>query len=406
MSMLNYSFKAKNTEGTLVAGAMQADRREHVITALKNKGYYLLSVEPESKLVGVLRRGSGLGSRVTVRDKAVFVHQLATLLNAGIRLSGALKTLSKQTRNKYLASVVSQLQADIEQSSSLSQAMARHPNIFGNVLRAVVEASEESGSLGETLFVLSKQLKARASLNARMRAALTYPIFLLVVSAIVVVILTSFVIPKFVELFINVNQVLPWPTRILIALSHGTRDYWWVWLAGLLLAGCTFLMALRDKRIRLLVDGWLLKAPVIGALNTKLQVARFARTLGSLLNGGVRIVAAVQTTRGATANRAFAAEIAAVEEAIVKGATLTNAIGSQKHFTEVSANLIAVGENSGMLPEMLLELAEMYDLECESAITSVTNMLGPVMIVLLGLIVGFVVLAVLLPIFETSTMVG
>jgi type IV pilus assembly protein PilC len=135
-------------------------------------------------------------------------------------------------------------------------------------------------------------------------------------------------------------------------------------------------------------------------------VARFARTLGSLLNGGVRIVSAVQTTIGATANRAFADEIAAVEEAIVKGSTLAKAISSQKHFTEVSANLIAVGEDTGMLPEMLLEVAEMYDQECESAISSVTNILGPAMIVLLGLIVGFVVLAILLPIFETSTIVG
>jgi len=404
--VLNYTFKAKNTEGTLVAGAMQADRREHVITAVKNKGYYLLSVEPEGKLVGALRRSSSLRSRVTVRDKAVFVHQLATLLKAGVRLSISLKTLSRQTQNKYLASVISQLQADIEQSSSLSQAMARHPNVFSSVFRAVVEASEESGSLGETLSVLSKQLKARASVNTRIRAALTYPIFLLVVSAIVVIILTTFVIPKFIELFVNVNQALPWPTRVLAAISHGVRDYWWAWVTGLLLAASTSLAALKDERIRRQVDGWLLNVPVIGALNKRLQVARFARTLGSLLNGGVRIVSAVRTTIGATANRAFADEIAAVEEAIVKGSTLAKAISSQKHFTEVSANLIAVGEDTGMLPEMLLEVAEMYDQECESAISSVTNVLGPAMIVLLGLMVGFVVLAILLPIFETSTIVG
>jgi len=404
--VLNYTFKAKNTEGTLVAGAMQADRREHVITAVKNKGYYLLSVEPEGKLVGALRRSSSLRSRVTVRDKAVFVHQLATLLKAGVRLSISLKTLSRQTQNKYLASVISQLQADIEQSSSLSQAMARHPNVFSSVFRAVVEASEESGSLGETLSVLSKQLKARASVNTRIRAALTYPIFLLVVSAIVVIILTTFVIPKFIELFVNVNQALPWPTRVLAAISHGVRDYWWAWVTGLLLAASTSLAVLKDERIRRQVDGWLLNVPVIGALNKRLQVARFARTLGSLLNGGVRIVSAVRTTIGATANRAFADEIAAVEEAIVKGSTLAKAISSQKHFTEVSANLIAVGEDTGMLPEMLLEVAEMYDQECESAISSVTNVLGPAMIVLLGLMVGFVVLAILLPIFETSTIVG
>jgi len=171
--MLNYSFKAKNTEGRLIAGSMQADRSESVITALKQKGYYLLSVESENRFLAAVRRKASLLNRLTVRDRAIFTHQLATLLRAGVRLSIALKTLSNQTRNKYLALVVTQLQADIEQSSSLSQAMARHPGVFSKVYTAIVEASEESGSLAETLSVLSKQLKARASVNARVRAALT-----------------------------------------------------------------------------------------------------------------------------------------------------------------------------------------------------------------------------------------
>jgi len=403
--MLNYSFKAKNTEGRLIAGSMQADRSESVITALKQKGYYLLSVESENRFLAAVRRKASLLNRLTVRDRAIFTHQLATLLRAGVRLSIALKTLSNQTRNKYLALVVTQLQADIEQSSSLSQAMARHPGVFSKVYTAIVEASEESGSLAETLSVLSKQLKARASVNARVRAALTYPVFLLAVSAVVVTVLTSFVIPKFIKLFVDVNQALPLPTKILVGATNAVKDFWWAGLLILVVGALILLTALRDRRIRKLVDGWLLKVPVLGPLNRKLQLARFTRTLGSLLNGGVRIVAAINTTKGTTANRAFAAEIAQVEEAILKGVTLTRAIESQKYFTEVAANMIAVGEDTGTLPEMLLEVADMYDQECEAAIGSMTDLLGPVMIVLLGLIIGFVVLAILLPIFETSTMI-
>jgi len=404
--MLNYIFNAKNSEGTLVAGDMRADRRETVVSALKQKGYYLLNVEPESKLSSLLRLNTSLHSRVSVRERAIFTHQLATLLRAGMRLSIALKTLSKQTKNKYIASVIKRMHNDIEQSSSLSEAMSKHPRVFSKVYTAVVEAAEESGSLAETLSVLSKQLKAQASVNARIRGALVYPVFLLVVSAVVVGVLTTFVIPKFIELFVNTNQKLPLPTKILVGATNSAKDFWWVLLLAIAGIVCLGLATLREEHIRLSFDGLLLKLPVAGALNRKLQLARFTRTLGSLLNGGVRIISAVNTTKGTTTNRAFAREIGNIEEAILKGSTLAKAIGQQHYFSEIAANIIAVGEDTGTLPEMLLEVADMYDQECESAIGSMTNMLGPIMIAVLGLIIGFVVMAILLPIFETSTLIG
>jgi len=404
--MLTYIFKAKNSEGALVSGQMPADRREAVVSALKQKGYYLLGVEQESKLSSLLRSNAGLRNRVSVREKAIFTHQLATLLRAGMQLSIGLKTLSKQTENKYLALVIQQLRSDIEQSSSLSEAMAKHPRIFSQVYTAVVEAAEESGSLAETLSVLSKQLKAQAEIRARIQGALVYPIFLLFVSAVVVGVLTTFVIPKFIELFVNVNQKLPLPTKILVGVTDFFKGFWWVFIFGLAGVVCLSLVALRTGHTRLYIDGLLLKLPVFGTLNKKLQLARFARTLGSLLNGGVRIVSAVKTTQGTTTNRAFAREIENVEEAILKGSTLAEAVGEQNNFSEIAANMIAIGEDTGALPEMLLEVAEIYDQECESAIGTMTNLLGPVMIVVLGLIIGFVVIAILLPIFETSTMVA
>ena len=404
--MLAYVFKAKNSEGTLVSGNMRADRRETVVSALKQKGYYLLSVEPESKFLRFFRSDAGFRSHVSVRQKAVFTHQLATLLRAGIRLSIALNTLSKQTENKYLASVIQQLRSDIEQSSSLSQAMAKHPRVFSQVYTAIVGAAEESGSLAETLSVLSKQLKTQAAVRTRVRGALVYPVFLLVVSAVVVCVLTIFVIPKFIELFVNVNQSLPLPTKVLVGTTSFFQGFWWVFVFAISGLSCLGFAALRREHIRLSVDGLLLKLPVVGALNQKLQLARFARTLGSLLDGGIRIVSAINTTKGTTINRAFAKEAGNIEEAILKGSTLAKAIGEQSYFTEIAANMIAVGEDTGTLPEMLLEVADMYDQECEAAISSMTNLLGPAMIVVLGLIIGFVVMAILLPIFETSTMVG
>jgi len=406
ITMQNFTFKARNSEGVLVVGDMQADRRETVVTTLKRKGYYLLNVKQQSRFAAVFRHKAQFPNRITISDRAVFTQQLATLLKAGMRLSVALKTLSKQTHSKYLASIIEHLQFDIEQSSSLSEAMARHPAVFPPVYTAIVRASEQSGNLAETLFVLSKQLKTRAAVSSRIRAALAYPVFLAVISTGVVLVLTTFVIPKFIELFVNVNQRLPWPTRMLVCCSGAVKNYWWLLLVGLFTVAGLAIAALKDSRLRLIIDDFLLRAPVVGPLNQQLQLARFARTLGSLLNGGVRIVQAVNTTKAVTRNKAFAAEIGAIEQAVLKGTTLAEAAGKQKHFTPFIANMIAVGEETGALPEMLLEVADMYDQQCETTLSTMTNLLGPVMIVLLGFIIGFVVMAILLPIFETSTMVA
>jgi len=226
--MFNYVFKAKNSEGALVSGVFEADRRQTAVTTLKQKGYYLLSVERRSRFSAIISQNAKLGNRVRVKDKAIFTGQLATLLKAGMRLTMALDTLSKQTENKYLASVVKQMQTDIEQSSSLSEAMDKYPRVFSRVYTAIVEAAEQSGSLAETLSVLSKQLKSQAMVNVRIRAALTYPIFLLFVSALVVGVLTTFVIPKFIELFVNANQTLPLPTKILVMVTNSLKEFWWI----------------------------------------------------------------------------------------------------------------------------------------------------------------------------------
>ncbi len=403
--MLNYTFKAKNNEGALITGEMMADRRENVVSALKQKGYYLISVEQESKFSSIFSSNAGLGKRISVREKAIFTQQLATLLRAGMQLSVGLKTLSKQTENKYLASVIKQVQTDIEQSSSLSEAMARHPKVFSPVYTSIIAAAEESGSLAQTLSILSKQLKDQAIVRARIRSALVYPVFLLFVSAIVVGVLTTFVIPKFIKLFVNVSQKLPLPTKILVGTTDFFKGFWWAVIIGIVVISSFVVAVLRVEHIRYYIDGLLLKIPVFGKLNKKLQLARFARTLGSLLTGGVSIVSAIKTTQGITTNRAFASDIDNVEEAILKGSTLAEAVGKQSSFSEIATNMIAVGEDTGALPEMLMEVAEIYDQECESAIGSMTALLGPVMIVVLGLIIGFVVIAILMPIFETSTMV-
>ena len=404
--MFTYTYRAKNISGNELTGQLQAKSRNDVVAALKQKGLFLLKVEPQSKLSAIFASGTQMGGRVSIKDKAIFTHQLATLLKAGMRLTVALNTLSKQTKNKCLKDVISQIHDDIEQSSSLSEAMAKHPKIFSRVYTAIIEAAEQSGALSETLSVLSRQLKSQASVNSRIKSALVYPVFLLVVSALVIGVLMTFVIPKFIELFVNANQTLPAPTKILIGITELLKVYWWIIFMMIFALICSIITALKNKQFKLFFDSLMFNLPLAGALNKKLQLARFARTLGSLLNGGVRILSAIETTKGTTNNIVFANQISDIEQKILKGSTLAQAISEQKYFSEISANMVAVGEETGTLAEMLLEVAEMYEQESESAIGSMTTLLGPLMIVILGLIIGFVVLAILMPIFETSTMVS
>ncbi|MHC4213754.1 MAG: type II secretion system F family protein, partial [Planctomycetota bacterium] len=391
-------------QGALISGSITSDSRESVANILRQKGYFLLTINKQNKTAAFISRIFALPHRVTIRDKAVFTQQLATLLKAAMRLSTALKTLAKQTPNRHLATVIQQLHNDIEHSNSLSQAMAAHPGIFSDVYLAIVEAAEQSGTLPESLTEISQRLKATAKLDSQIRAALAYPIFLLVISIAIVAALSALVVPKFIRLFVNTNQQLPIPTKILVTITNCTQQLWPLMLAVAVTAVIVALTALKDKKVRFAFDALLLKAPAIGKLIQKRQIARFARTLGSLLKGGVRIIEALTTAKKAASNRAFTDQITNLLQAVTKGNSIANTMNDLSSFDEMTTSMVAVGEDSGMLPEMLIEIADIYDQQSKDAITAMTNMIGPVLIVLLGLIIGFVVMAILLPIFQTSTM--
>ncbi len=403
--MGSFSYTAKDSLGRLISGSLDTQSRKTAVSVLKKKGYFLLSVESQGRLLTACRRQLGQG-RFSIGQRAMFTQQLATLLAAGMHLSIALKTLTSQADNKKFAAIIEQLHHDIEGSSSLSAAMSKHPRAFPAVYTAIVRAAEETGMLSETLSNLSRQLKAQASVNRRIRSAMTYPIFLLAVGGMVVTVLMSFVMPRFVELFINAEQQLPLPTQILIGSIELVKRYWWLLLSLPVGLVSLFWLLWRQENTRLSIDGFLLRIPLIGSLNRELQLARFARTLGVLLTGGVRIIDALGIVQKTSANRAFSQGIAGAAEKIAKGTSLAKAIKGQKYFSGVMANMVAVGQESGTLPEMLLEVADIYDQESETVIGTITNLLGPIMIIFLGLLIGFVVLAILLPIFETGTIIG
>lgn len=401
--MPTYSYKTKNNSGRVSTGTLQADSREKAIAQLKQKGEFILHVDTANK---VQQGVSVLEGRYSVRERALFTRQLATLLKAGMRLSLALQSLSNQMEGKKWKIVTNKLHQDIESSCSLSEAMAKHPRVFPPAYTAIISVAEETGTLAEALNNLSKQLKSQASVSANIRSALTYPIFLLVIGGAIVVMLVTFVIPKFAELFVNAEQALPLPTRMLIGGVETLKHFWWLFVLVIFGLLGSFILGLKEEHFRHSIDRLLLRLPLLGRLIHKLQWARFARIFGSLLAGGVRIVPAIGIVGKATTNRAFLHEVAAIQECVSKGMPLAQAIKKQQHFSEIMTNMVAVGEETGSLSEMLLEVADIYDQESELAIGVITNLLGPILIVILGLIIGFVVLAILLPVFEASSMIA
>jgi len=405
--MLPFSYIAKNSDGQTLRGKIEAENRSAGILLIKQKGLFLISIEQEQKWLSSIMAGAGTkGRKIGIRQRAMFTHQLGTLLKAGMRLSIALQTLARQTKEKHFAAIIEQMIRDIEDSASLSEAMARHPRVFPIVYTAIVNAAEQSGSLVESLQILSTQLKSQAGVQNRIKSAMAYPVFLIFVSLIVIAVLITFVVPKFLDLFAGANQKLPLPTQILVGMTDFLTTFWWMLpIAGIGLSA-TAVLLLKQQVIRFFVDNLLLELPGIGSLNKKLLLARFSRTLGSLLHGGVRILDALDITRQTTTNQAFAKTVFTVNDQMAKGTSLAKALAAQPHATDLVTSMIAVGEDSGMLPEMLLEIAEMYEQQAESSIQSMTNLLGPILIVFIGLFVGFVVMAILLPVFETSTMVG
>ena len=388
-----------------MAGTMQAQERDSAVKMLRAKGYYPVSIEKQGNVDGFFVRNRGGLSGVKLTDLANATGQFGMLLKGGMRLSLALDTLSRQGGKGNLPTVWTQVKSDIEQSSNLSAAMAKHPKVFSKVYTAIVGSAEKTGKLGDTFLLLAKQLKVQAAVRAKITAAMVYPVFLLAVSVMVVSVLVVFVVPRFVELFVTANQTLPMPTKILVAITDFVRGGWWMIASVLAGGGFLFTAVMKGERARLMFDRFVLHLPVAGSIFRNILAGRFARTMGSLVNAGVDIICAIDTTGRTLNNRAFAKAARRLEGDIVKGMTISNAVGQVEYFDVMFANMVAVGEETGRLGDMLNEAADIYESRAETAIGSITTLIGPVMIVVLGGIVGFVVLAILLPVFESSSII-
>lgn len=392
--MPTFAYTARGAGGELKSATIDAASRDDVVAQLRRQRLTLVKIEDEAK-----KKTKRLG-RVKTRDIVIFTRQFSTMINSGLPLVQALDILSKQTDNPALASVTREVVFDVESGHTLADALRKHPKAFSELYVNMVAAGEAGGILDTILMRLATFMEKNDALIRKVKGAMIYPGVIMSVAFIAVTTLLLFVIPVFQNLFGSVGLALPMPTRIVIGASQLLKAYWW--LFGAVIAGSVmFLMkyyTTPDGKLR--IDKMLLRVPILGGVLRKSAVSRFTRTLGTLISSGVSILDGLEITAKTAGNRVIQDAIMASRASIAGGDTIAQPLAKSKVFPPMVISMISVGEQTGGLDEMLSKIADFYDEEVDAAVTGLLAALEPIMIVFLGVIVGGMVVAMYLPIFD------
>ena len=396
--------RGKSTSGIIDAEGMRAARQK-----LRSSGMFPVALKETLEAVPKKQaRSFSLSrrfSRIKPAEIAIMTRQLATLIGAGFPLVSALDALLPQTKSHGLQRILARIKDLIVEGNSFAQALAQYPGTFSPIYVSMVRAGESSGTLEIVLERLADVTEKQLALVNRIKTALAYPVFMLMVGVLVLFVLLTYIVPSISGIFADMNQVLPAPTRILIYLSTFFKSFWWVILALLVLLLVALAQFKKTERGRYWLDRTTLRLPMFGTLARKLAVSRFSRTLGSLLENGVSMLISLEIVKNIAGNRLISDAVAEAAEGVGKGQGLGAALDQSQVFPSLAIQMIQVGEQSGDLEKMLYKIADVFENEVESTIMRLTAYLEPVMILVMGGIVGFIVLSICLPIFEMNQLI-
>jgi type IV pilus assembly protein PilC len=390
--MPTFAYTARSLNGELKSSTLEAPSRVDVVAQLRRQRLIVVKIDEEKKRE---RQGS-----VKTKDNVILTRQFSTMINAGLPLVQALDILSKQSENKALQEVTRQVVYDVESGNTVADALAKHPKAFTELYTNMVAAGEAGGILDTILMRLATFLEKNDALVGKVKSAMVYPMVIMSVAAIAIVVLLIFVIPTFESMFASVNLALPLPTRVVIGLSNFLQSYWW--MCGLAGWGVVLLLKNYYKTPggKLNIDKLMLKLPILGDVLRKSSVSRFTRTLGTLISSGVSILDGLEITAKTAGNRVIHDAIMESRASIAGGDTISAPLAKSEVFPPMVISMIAVGEQTGGLDEMLTKIADFYDTEVDTAVSGLLSLMEPVMIVVLGVVVGGMVVAMYLPIFD------
>lgn len=402
--MPKFQFKAMNMSGRIMEGVYEAPNQQAVIEMIRQKSFYHLEVKEiiERKDMKEIE----LFSKIKIKDISIYCRQFSSILKAGVPLIKCLSMLGDQTENKSLKTVTMNVREEVQKGSSLSQAMSLHSKKFPSILINMIAAGEASGTIDKSLEVMAEHFEKEHKTQQKVKSAMTYPVIVCIVAILVVIIMLTLVVPKFIGMFETAGAELPIPTKILISMSGFLKNNGIVLLIGLTIFIIVFKLFLSGEVGRLAFDKFKFHIPVIGKFLTKSISVRFARTMATLMSSGVSITEALEITGKVIGNSFARKGIKEVIEEVKQGKGLYFALKSLTLFPAMLENMIMMGEETGTLDSMLTKSAEFYEDEVDRATQNLTSMMEPLIIVVLGGIVAFIVLAIAMPMFDTYSFVG
>jgi len=398
-----YDYKVRDRTGTLVTGQMAGDSETLVLQRLREMGMTPVQVKKASsglKMEINLRPG-----RVKLKQIAVFCRQFATMVNSGLPILRALSILTDQTENKELAKVLVQARTDVENGSSLSAAMGKHPKAFNNLFISMIKAGETGGVLDDVLLSLADQIEKEVELRRQIKSAMTYPVVVVALVMLILGAMLLFVVPQFETIYKDLGGQLPLPTRILLGVSSAFRNYWYI---VALLAGIASFLFRRYKRTdagRARVDAAKIRIPVFGPLFHKVALARFSSTLAMLLRAGVPILQALDNVKETVNNQVIAAAVEDVKTSVREGESIAKPLAKHKVFPPMVVQMLAVGEETGAVDTMLDKVAEFYNNEVTATVDALTSLIEPLLIAIIGGCVGAAVIALYMPMFNIINLI-
>lgn len=406
--MPKYAYKAMNKEGKETFGIVEAENQALAINDIRTLGLYPTKVyEARKRDEKRARKEKGGLSElyfggVKVKEIVIMTRQLSTLIDAGLPLLRSINVLISQLKPCKLRDILKEVRDDIQSGATFSEALAKHPKEFDRLFVNMVRAGEVGGMLEVVLQRLAQFMERRQALKRRVKGALVYPVAVLLVATGIVWFLLSYVVPEFAVIFEDFGTKLPWMTRFLIDVGDFARFEWWK--VALYFNGTIITIKILGKihTVKRIMDRVVLRIPLVGDLVTKVAVARFSRTLGTLITSGVPILQSLRITKETIGNEVIENAIQKVHDSIKEGDTIAAPLDESKVFPPMVVNMIDVGEETGSLDSMLMKVADIYDAEVEAAVEAMLSLMEPIMIVILGFIVGFIVVAMYLPIFSLA----
>jgi len=400
-----FAYKVRDRGGKLVSGTLEAENQAVVASKLREMGFAPVAIQEEKQSVGKKEIRLPWKSGVKAKDLAVFSRQFATMINSGLSLLRALNILADQTENKKLAQVIADVRAEVEKGSSLSAALGKHPKVFSKLYVSMVKAGEIGGVLDSVLLRLAETIENQVALRQKIKSAMTYPVVVFCLVLLILAAMLIFVVPMFKNLYKDLGGTLPAPTRLLIGASDLVKHLWFV-IAPMLGGGVYALKRwVTTDKGRAVWDALKLRAPVFGGLVHKTALSRFTRTLSVLLKSGVPILQSLEIVKDTVGNAVVSSAIVDVQSSVKEGESIAKPLERHAVFPPMVVQMIAVGEETGALDTMLSKVADFYDQEIEATVEALTSLIEPILIAVMGGVVGSMVVALYMPMFNIINLI-